>query len=60
MKKYDYSFARPLGSVGDWEKVLSSDCPYDWSTGLPDGPDDCFKLEFSGWSFYIEFKPINN
>ena len=56
-QKFDWSFARPRGSCGPWERVLDSDRPLDPYTLEPLGPDDCFKLEESGWSYLPIFKP---
>ena len=53
---YDYSYARPLSSNGPWERIVDSDYPMDLD-GSRLGPEDCFKLEFSGWKMHIEFKP---
>lgn len=52
--KYDYSRARPIGSTGDYEKIIAADCPYN-EDGTRAGPDDAFKLEYSGWKMDIEF-----
>ena len=53
----DYSFAKPVDSNGPWERVLDSDCPRDAYTIESLGPDDCFKLELSGWTSHVVFKP---
>lgn len=50
----NYSLARPLGSNEEFERVVDSDCPHNLD-GSPAGDDDCFKLEFSGWTFHVEF-----
>ena len=54
---YNYSYAKPAASNGDWEKVIAADCPLDPYDLSPLGPDDCFKLEFSGWTHHVEFMP---
>lgn len=52
----NYSYARDLAvENSDWERVIDSEGPY-FDDGTM-GPDDMFKLEFSGWKNYIEFKP---
>lgn len=51
---YDYRFARPVGQK-EWERVVDSDSPMDLD-GSISGPPDVFKLEFSNWCSYIEFK----
>jgi hypothetical protein len=55
--KLDYSMARPAESFGPWERVLEADCPLDPQTLQAIGPDDCFKLEYSGWTRHVIFKP---
>lgn len=59
MKKIDYSFARPVGSKGPWEKVLGADRPLDVDLSHM-GPDNCWKLEHSGWTSHVEFKCENS
>lgn len=54
-EKFDYSLARPIGSQ-EWERVIEADSPMN-DDGSYAGPPDVFKLEFSGWNSYIEFKP---
>lgn len=53
--KYDYTMARKVGSNGEWERIVDDEGPYmeDGSMGAP----DMFRLEFSGWTRHIEFKP---
>lgn len=53
----NFCFARPLGSGGDWERVIDSDFPCCMETGKRLGPEDVFKLEYSGWTMHVEFKP---
>lgn len=52
----NYSYAKPIGSSGPWEKVIDSDYPMNLD-GTRAGQEDAFKLEFSGWSRHIIFKP---
>lgn len=53
--KYDYGFARESGKNGEWERVIHTDRPM-YENGET-GPDNCWKLEKSGWCSYVEFKP---
>lgn len=52
----DYTMARPLGSSGEFERIIDSDYPMNLD-GTPAGPDDVFKLEYSGWNSWVEFAP---
>lgn len=53
-QRFDYSLARQIGSQ-EWERVVDDEGPYaeDGTMGSP----DMFKLEFTGWTRNIEFKP---
>jgi hypothetical protein len=54
--EFDYTRARPAGSVGEYEKVISADSPLN-EDGSYAGPPDVFKLEYSGWTMHVEFAP---
>lgn len=54
--KLDYCYARDLAvDNSPWERIIDAEGPYNDDGTM--GPDDMFKLEFSGWKNYIEFKP---
>jgi len=53
---YDYTYARPIGvENAPWERIVDDEGPY-YEDGRM-GPPDMFKLENSGWTNAIEFKP---
>lgn len=54
---YNYTLARPIGSNEDFERIIDTDYPVN-DNGLPIGEDDMFKLEYSGWTRYVEFAPM--
>lgn len=52
----DYTRAREIGSLSEYERIVDVDYPTN-EDGSPAGPDDMFKLEFSGWVGSVEFAP---
>lgn len=53
-KQIDYTRARPLGSDGEFERIIDSDYLTNHD-GSRASEDDMFKLEYSGWKRHIEF-----
>lgn len=52
----DYCYARDLSVAGsDFEAVIDAEGPYAEDGTM--GEIDMFKLEFSGWTSFVEFKP---
>lgn len=56
MTKNDYTMARRAGSNDEYEKIVGAEGPYEEDGTM--GPDDMFKLEFSGWCDHVEFKRV--
>lgn len=54
--KYDFTMARRANTNAPYEQIVDTDYPTN-ENGSPAGPDDMFKLEFSGWVRHVEFKP---
>lgn len=48
--------ARPLGTNSEYERIIETDTYVD-EYGRPDPEPDMFRLEYSGWTRYIEFMP---
>ena len=52
--KVNYRMARKLGTDSEFERIVETDCPMDEYCQIT-GPDDMFRLEYSGWQRHIEF-----
>lgn len=55
--KFDYTMGRRIGSEKDWERIIESE-GFAYEDGRMESEPDRFRLEFSGWTGHIEFKPL--